>query len=123
MEKLTKEDILREKKKIEEEREEHRQWSRKFEKQQEEEQWELQRQYHILDEMRMRAGTEDRQFLMLIEENQSRMNSLRLRKIELLDGMKDLLRRKNEEWGIRERDLTEQHRKLKETEESGEENL
>ena len=66
---------------------------------------------------------EDRQFLMLIEENQSRMNSLRLRKIELLDGMKDLLRRKNEEWGIRERDLTEQHRKLKETEESGEENL
>lgn len=123
MEKLTKEDILREKKKIEEEREELRQWSRKFEKQQEEEQWELQRQYHILDEMRMRAGTEDRQFLMLIEENQSRMNSLRLRKIELLDGMKDLLRRKNEEWGIREGDLTEQHRKLKETEESGEENL
>ena len=43
MEKLTKEDILREKKKIEEEREELRQWSRKFEKQQEEEQWELQK--------------------------------------------------------------------------------
>ncbi len=120
MGRITEEEILREQKKLEEEREELTHWAKELEERQEEELWELQRQYHVLEEMRGQISPNDRKFLTLIDENQSRMDSLRIHQMEIRDGIKEALRKKNKEWNMREEDLAEQRRRLERTEEDEE---
>lgn len=118
----TEEELLKEKKKLEEEREDFIRQTKEFEERQEDEQRELQRQYHVLEDMRNKVSPNDHRLISLINENQELMESLRIRGIEMLENVKENLRKKKTEWYMREEDLMDEMKRLRELEGDQEEN-
>ena len=116
MKKETREELQKRIKKMEEERDDLRRQEKKFREEREEEDWELQKQYHVLDEMRMQTGQEDRRLLELIEESQNMINSIGREKPETADLFKENVRIKNLEWDMQEEDIADRIRLLQQEE-------
>ena len=104
MKKEKREELQKRIKKMEEERDDLRRQEKKFREEREEEDWELQKQCHALDEMRMQTGPEDRRLLELIEESQNMINSIGREKAETAGLFKENVRKKNLEWDMQEED-------------------
>ncbi len=116
MKKETREELQKRIKKMEEERDDLRRQEKKFREEREEEDWELQKQCHALDEMRMQTGPEDRRLLKLIEESQNMINSIGREKAETADLFKENVRIKNLEWDMQEEDIADRIRLLQQEE-------